>query len=103
MELHWDKQDEAAQGIPSGTWLYDDVAPFPVWILAFPFDYWLEMGPADYQDEPVEPTPLGPDGLLYYVSFGARSAASEGCATIEEAKAEAQRRVPALIVWEAQR
>ena len=90
---------EAARVIANGTWLYDGTAPFPVSIVAFPFDYWLELGPADYEDDHVEPTPIGPDGYLYYVSFGARRVDGRGYATIEEAKAEAQRRVPSVIGW----
>ncbi|ANP45901.1 hypothetical protein [Candidatus Viadribacter manganicus] len=94
-----DDPDEAARVIANGTWLYDSAVPFPVSIVAFPFDYWLEVGPADYEDAPVEPTPIGPDGHLYYVSFGARRVDSPGYASIEEAKAEAQRRVPSVIAW----
>lgn len=96
-----DDPHEAERVIASGTWLYDDAAPFPVSIVAFPFDYWLEIGPADYEDDPVEPTPLGPDGCLYYVSFGTRRVDGRGHATIEEAKAEAQRQVPSTIAWDS--
>ena len=90
---------EAARVITSGTWLYDGAALFSVSIIAFPFDYWLEVGPADYEDDPVDPTPIGPDGYLYYISFGARRVDGSGYATIEEAKADAQRRVPTVIAW----
>ena len=92
---------DAARTIARGTWLYDNIAPFPVATLAFPFDYWLEIGPADYEDDPIEPTPLGPDGFLYYVSFGERRVDSVGFANLQDAKAAAQRSAPNPITWDA--
>lgn len=91
---------DAARTIARGTWLYDNAAPFSVAIVAFPFDYWLVMGPADYEDGPIEATPLGPNGLLYYVSFGEHRVDSAGYETLHDAKVQAQRSAPSPITWE---
>lgn len=83
-----------------GTWLYDATAPLPVWVVKLAFDYWYSLGEADGQLEPGEqPKPLGPDGCLYYASFGEDRVDSSGFATVQEAKSAAQERVPSPIVW----
>jgi hypothetical protein len=86
--------------VAHGTWLYDGAAPQPVRIVALAFDYWYALGEADDQLEPNEkPAPLGPDGVLYYASFGEGRVDSSGCTTIADAKAAAQERLGSPIRW----
>jgi hypothetical protein len=82
-----------------GTWLYSETTPQPVCIIAMAFDYWHFLAEADGQLElDEEPTPLGPEGFLYYASF-LGGVDSSGFPTVEEAKLAAQCRVPTPIVW----
>jgi hypothetical protein len=94
-----DLQERVRRGrVASGTWLYDGTASLPVWVVALDYDYWFALGAADDLLEPgEEPTPLGPDGLLYYPSF--RSIDGPGYPTIVQAKADAQARLTVPINW----
>lgn len=90
---------EEASTVAVGSWLYGGIAQLPVRIIALPYDYWYELGKADGQLEPgEEPTPLGPDGVLYYVSF--TTVDSPGYPTIVQAKESAQNRVQTPVRWE---
>ena len=91
---------EDAPTVAVGYWLYDGGTELPVRIVALPYDHWYELGKADEQLEPgEEPTPLGPEGVLYYASFTAVD--SSGYPTVPLAKEAAQKRVQSQIHWES--
>ena len=91
-----------------GKWRYDASVEQPVDIVGLTFDYWYELAVADESLEPGEaPTPLGPNGMLYYVRF--RRAGdlttptwvdSAGYATVAEAKSSAEASAPTTIGWQ---
>lgn len=88
------------QTVRSGSWMYDGTTKMPVRIVALPYDHWYELAKADDQLEPgEEPTPLGPDGVLYYASF--TSVDSSGFSSIEAAQAAAEARLGSPIQWDA--
>lgn len=93
--------------VRTGRWLYDDSVEQPVDIVGLDVDFWYEIARADDALDPDEsPTPLGTDGLLYYVRF--RHAGEEstptwvdsgGHPTVDGAVHEAEAKVPSPIRW----
>lgn len=67
---------KAATVVATGAWHYDGAVETPVHVIALP----------------EEPTPLGPDGLLYYASFTGIDSA--GYAAVSDAKAARKRAFP---------
>ena len=90
-----------------GTWLYGGTAETPVDIVSLEFDWGYEFDKAEGQlDSGDAPTPLGPDGCLYYVRFQhALSPAtptwpdSTGFNTLEEAMRFAESKVDGGVRW----
>jgi hypothetical protein len=92
---------EDAPVVARGLWYYAGTVRLSVEIVSLPYDYWFKVGVADnILQSGDEPRPLGPDGVLYYVTFTALLD-SPGFPTVEEAKAHAQTRAPTPIAWEA--
>lgn len=93
--------------VKSGCWLYAGEVMKPVDIIGMPHDFWYELAAADDQLEPGEtPSPLGEDGLLYYVRFGRAGEVkqftwpdSTGYPTIAAAMRVAETRAPTPIDW----
>jgi hypothetical protein len=93
--------------VKSGVWRYDAVATQPVDIVALHYDWWYELAVADGSVDPGESaTPVGDDGVLYYVRFrraGSRARPtwvdSIGHRTLDAAMADAESRVPSPITW----
>jgi hypothetical protein len=94
--------------VRSGVWLYDDLVDRPVDIVSLAFDYWYELARADGQLEHGEqPTPMGPDGCLYYVRFRAAGSTatpttvdSIGFSRLVDAAEAANLKAPSPIRWE---
>ena len=87
-----------AKVVAEGVWIYGGTAEMPVAVISLEYDFWYEMAKADEQLEPdEEPTPLGPEGVLYYSCF--TSVNSGGYPTIIQAKGDAQTRVQVPIAW----
>jgi hypothetical protein len=64
--------------VREGVWLYGGSVETPVDIVALDYDWHFNLGNEDGHLEPgEEPTPLGPDGWLYYARFR-RALASYG-------------------------
>jgi hypothetical protein len=103
----WSRHTGGVQIVRSGQWLYDGVTLLPVDIFSLDRDFWYDLAAADDQLEPdEEPTPLNPDGVLFYYRFVRAGEDSEhpwpdsgGYATIEAAMAAAQERAPSQIEW----
>jgi hypothetical protein len=93
--------------VARGTWIYDGVAPMPVFIVATDFDFWFEVAKADGDLEPGEQPDLNAEERLYYLSFhGLRDDGtfwpdSVHYKSTEEAKLAAESRVPTPIVWDS--
>ena len=86
--------DFKGEPVLSGTWLYGGVKAERISILARNYDYYYAMYEEADALEGEEPTPLGPDGRLYYVS------ASPPLPTIEEAKAWADSQPWGPVDWD---
>ena len=90
-----------------GTWLYGGSVETPVDIISLACDWGYELDKADGQLAPSDqPTPMGPDGCLYYVRFQHALTSptptwpdSIGFATIEEAMICAERKVEGGVKW----
>jgi hypothetical protein len=90
-----------------GTWLYGGIVETPVDIISLDCDFDHELNKADGQLAPDdEPTPLGPDGCLYYVRFQHALTLptptwpdSRGFATVEEAMRCAEGKVKGGVRW----
>jgi len=91
--------------VRSGTWLYDESVPRPVYLVQLDYDFWYEVAKADGMLQPNEQADLNADGVLYYVCF--RDVPPEppiwvdspGFASLELAAGHAQARVPSPITW----
>jgi hypothetical protein len=91
----------------NGHWLYDEKVEMPVDIVGIDRDWWFELSKADGMLEDGEaPMPLGDNGLLYYARFRHAGEVEEptwvdthGCATLAQAMAAAQDKVPTPITW----
>jgi hypothetical protein len=85
------------EGVPvlSGTWYYAGVNPERITIIARNYDLRYSMYEADGMlDDDDQPTPLGPDGRLYYV------AGSPALQSLAEAKAWADTQPWGPIAWD---
>jgi hypothetical protein len=91
--------------VRTGTWLYDESIPAPVWILEADYDFWYELAKADHQLEPGEEPALNEAGLCYYAAFKAPTPgdafwpATQATMSLAEACAAAQAKVPSSISW----
>lgn len=93
--------------VRTGTWLYDGAVDRPVDIIAFEYDWWYSLAAKDgLLDDNEQPTPLGPDGCLYYVRFQLALDPSEptwvdsaGYQQLSDAMAAAQEKVVGKIHW----
>ncbi|MEU2124662.1 hypothetical protein [Nocardia niwae] len=92
--------------VATGSWLYADAVPMPVFVIRLDYDFWYEVareeGTLAVGEEPF----LDADGHAYYVSFHGlhRDDASfwpdSGThRSAEEARATAESRVPSAITW----
>ena len=93
--------------VRTGTWLYGGSVETPVDIISLDCDWDYELDKADgHLAADDEPTPMGPDGCLYYVRF--KDALSPptptwpdsiGFPTVEEAMRCAESKVQGGIHW----
>lgn len=61
------RNDYKGEYVTGGEFLYDGQVPMRIAIIARDYDVWHSMAQAEDWLEPGQhPTPLGPDGLLYY-------------------------------------
>ncbi len=61
------RNDYEGEYVTGGEFLYDGQVPKRIAIIARDYDVWYSMARAEDWLEPGQrPTPLGPDGLLYY-------------------------------------
>ena len=90
-----------------GTWLYGGTVETPVDIISLDCDWDYELDKAEGQlAAGDEPTPMGPDGCLYYVRFQHALSPttptwpdSIGFATVEEAMSCAESKVMGGVRW----
>ena len=93
--------------VESGTWIYADSVKKDVDIISLDYDWWFELAKADDELEPDErPEPLNCQGVLYYVRFIHATANKEptwpdsiGFQKLEEAKKEAESKLPSKVEW----
>ena len=89
-------------------WLYDEIAPTLVDIVALDYDFWFNLAQADDTLDPdEEPTPLGSQGFLYYARFKHAGDIEEptwvespGRATVQEAMRDAEAKTAGPIKWQ---
>jgi hypothetical protein len=92
--------------VASGSWLYADSVPMPVFVVRLTYDYWYEIAAVDGQLEEGEKPHLDEQGFGYYVSFhGVRPDGgfwpdSRAHRSIDGAKAEAESRIISAITWD---
>ena len=100
----------AASGVivRKGTWMYGGSVATPVDIISLDSDWHYELDRIDGRlaSDDVS-TPMGPDGVLYYVRFQHALQPvlplwpdSPGCSTIEEAMRIAESKVVGGIAWD---
>lgn len=61
------KDDDVADIVATGTWLYDGAVPTEVRIVRLDFDFWYAIGEASGDLAEGEVPNLNPGGHLYYV------------------------------------
>jgi hypothetical protein len=91
----------------TGKWLYDGTVEKPVDIIALEYDWWYSLAYEDNQlEDGEEPTPIGPDGCLYYARFQRALDTSEstwvdspGYQQLSDAMAAAENKVVGEIQW----
>jgi len=90
--------------VKTGTWLYAMEVETPVDIIALDYDWDYAFDSSDGLT--TEPSPMGPDGVLYYARFQHALETSEptwpdspGYPTIAEAMAKAESKVKGGIRW----
>ncbi|MFI1920090.1 hypothetical protein [Nocardia sp. NPDC020380] len=91
--------------VATGSWLYDDTVPMPVFVVRLDYDFWYEIAREDGTLEADEEPFLDSTGHAYYVSFRAfRDDASfwpDSVAhrSVDEARITAESKVPTPITW----
>ena len=95
--------------VPKGIRLYGGSVETPLYVVALDYDWYYNLAKEDGQLEPGElPSPLGPEGWLYYARFRnalqstePTSPDSPGFATVHEAMQHAEQKVAGGIRWDA--
>jgi hypothetical protein len=101
-----------AQGVfrvvATGTWVYDQAVPVTVRLVESDRDFWFDIAEADGKLEDDEKPLLSEDGLCYYVCFREGWEPGKpfwpdsiGFLSFDEARDEAEARVPSAIAWES--
>jgi hypothetical protein len=92
--------------VARGVWQYDETVPTEVLVVRLDYDFWYAVGEADGELADGEVPALNADGHLYYVRTTPGWVEGEpfwpdstGAQSVDDAKAEAQGRVPAPIAW----
>jgi hypothetical protein len=91
--------------VASGSWLYAESALLPVFIVRTGYDFWYEVARADGTLEEGEVPDLDENGNAYYVLFhrlrddGTFWPDSGSHRSLDDAKTEAETRVPSPIRW----
>lgn len=93
--------------VREGVWLYGGSVETPVDIVALDYDWHFNLAKLDGQLEPgEEPTPLGPEGWLYYARIRRALQNNEptwpdspGFATVREAMQHAEQKVVGGVRW----
>jgi len=94
--------------VAKGIWLYGGTAETPVDVVALDYDWHYSLDKEEGHLAPgEEPTPLGPDGCLYYVRFTHALELSEptwpdscGYPLLQDAMLYAESKVVGGIRWE---
>lgn len=93
--------------VATGSWLYADVVPMPVFVVRLDYDFWYEVAREEGTLEAGQEPDLDSAGHAYYVTFrDLRDDApfwpeSGPHRSAEEARRSAESRVPSPITWQS--